>query len=241
MLQCGDPTGTGAGGPGYSFADELEGTETYGRGHARHGQRRAQHQRLAVLHGLRRLTAAGRLHGLRHDRRRRASRCSTKIAARGRRGRRRRRCPQAAGRGSPRSRSADRRRGPAQAEGHPAELLRARPQRPGQVGVDRAAAAPDADRPAAHLAQPVRARGRCCRARPSWRRTASAARPAAGSCRPGRGPTSRRGDPAVAAAGGDPVAVLPGWAPVARSVEPAAVSRRCSSARKSMLASLDAP
>ena len=32
VLQCGDPTGTGAGGPGYSFADELEGTETYGRG-----------------------------------------------------------------------------------------------------------------------------------------------------------------------------------------------------------------
>jgi peptidyl-prolyl cis-trans isomerase B (cyclophilin B) len=32
VLQCGDPTGTGAGGPGYSFADELAGTETYGRG-----------------------------------------------------------------------------------------------------------------------------------------------------------------------------------------------------------------
>ncbi len=32
VLQCGDPTGTGAGGPGYSFADELAGTETYGPG-----------------------------------------------------------------------------------------------------------------------------------------------------------------------------------------------------------------
>lgn len=32
VLQCGDPTGTGAGGPGYSFADELEGTETYDKG-----------------------------------------------------------------------------------------------------------------------------------------------------------------------------------------------------------------
>ncbi len=32
VLQCGDPTGTGAGGPGYSFADELQGTETYGKG-----------------------------------------------------------------------------------------------------------------------------------------------------------------------------------------------------------------
>ena len=32
VLQCGDPTGTGAGGPGYSFADELTGAETYGPG-----------------------------------------------------------------------------------------------------------------------------------------------------------------------------------------------------------------
>ncbi len=32
VLQCGDPTATGAGGPGYSFADELEGTESYGKG-----------------------------------------------------------------------------------------------------------------------------------------------------------------------------------------------------------------
>jgi len=32
ILQCGDPTGTGTGGPGYSFADELSGTETYTRG-----------------------------------------------------------------------------------------------------------------------------------------------------------------------------------------------------------------
>jgi len=32
VLQCGDPTGTGAGGPGYSFADELNGRETYPAG-----------------------------------------------------------------------------------------------------------------------------------------------------------------------------------------------------------------
>jgi peptidyl-prolyl cis-trans isomerase B (cyclophilin B) len=32
VLQCGDPTGTGMGGPGYSFADELDGTETYPAG-----------------------------------------------------------------------------------------------------------------------------------------------------------------------------------------------------------------
>ncbi|GAA1436601.1 hypothetical protein GCM10009616_36870 [Microlunatus lacustris] len=32
VLQCGDPTGSGSGGPGYSFADELSGEEDYGSG-----------------------------------------------------------------------------------------------------------------------------------------------------------------------------------------------------------------
>jgi peptidyl-prolyl cis-trans isomerase B (cyclophilin B) len=32
ILQCGDPTGTGSGGAGYSFADELSGDETYPAG-----------------------------------------------------------------------------------------------------------------------------------------------------------------------------------------------------------------
>ncbi len=32
VLQCGDPTGTGSGGPGYSFADEVTGEESYTRG-----------------------------------------------------------------------------------------------------------------------------------------------------------------------------------------------------------------
>jgi len=32
VLQCGDPTGTGTGGPGYRFGDELDGTETYPAG-----------------------------------------------------------------------------------------------------------------------------------------------------------------------------------------------------------------
>ena len=32
VLQCGDPTATGAGGPGYSFDDELTGQETYPAG-----------------------------------------------------------------------------------------------------------------------------------------------------------------------------------------------------------------
>jgi peptidyl-prolyl cis-trans isomerase B (cyclophilin B) len=32
VLQCGDPSGTGMGGPGYSYADELTGGETYPAG-----------------------------------------------------------------------------------------------------------------------------------------------------------------------------------------------------------------
>ena len=32
LLQCGDPTGTGSGGPGYTFADETDGTESYTAG-----------------------------------------------------------------------------------------------------------------------------------------------------------------------------------------------------------------
>ena len=32
VLQCGDPSGTGTGGPGYTYADELSGSETYPAG-----------------------------------------------------------------------------------------------------------------------------------------------------------------------------------------------------------------
>src|SRR5690606_11050861 len=32
VLQCGDPSATGRGGPGYSFAYELSGSETFGAG-----------------------------------------------------------------------------------------------------------------------------------------------------------------------------------------------------------------
>lgn len=32
ILQCGDPSATGMGGPGYRYADELDGTETYPAG-----------------------------------------------------------------------------------------------------------------------------------------------------------------------------------------------------------------
>jgi peptidyl-prolyl cis-trans isomerase B (cyclophilin B) len=32
ILQCGDPSGTGKGGPGYTFASEIDGTESYTKG-----------------------------------------------------------------------------------------------------------------------------------------------------------------------------------------------------------------
>ncbi len=32
VLQCGDPTGSGTGGPGYTIPDEVDGSETYGPG-----------------------------------------------------------------------------------------------------------------------------------------------------------------------------------------------------------------
>ncbi len=42
VLQCGDPTATGTGGPGYEFADELTGEETYPGRNPCHGQRRTR-------------------------------------------------------------------------------------------------------------------------------------------------------------------------------------------------------
>ena len=47
VLQCGDPTGTGQGGPGYTFDDELSGQESLHGRHPGDGQRRPEHQRLA--------------------------------------------------------------------------------------------------------------------------------------------------------------------------------------------------
>ena len=49
VLQGGDPTGSGSGGPGYRFDDELPAAGALQGRLAGHGQRRAQHQRQPVL------------------------------------------------------------------------------------------------------------------------------------------------------------------------------------------------
>ena len=62
ILQCGDPTGQGNGGPGYTLRHRgRNGRHLSGR-HRRPGQCRREHQRVAVLHRLRRHHAAGVVH-----------------------------------------------------------------------------------------------------------------------------------------------------------------------------------
>ncbi len=80
VLQCGDPTGTGSGGPGYRFANEYP-TNQYRpfdpaaaavghlpAGHPGDGQLRSGHQRQPVLHRLPRLETTAHLHRLRPGR-----------------------------------------------------------------------------------------------------------------------------------------------------------------------------
>ena len=60
VLQCGDPTASGTGGPGYSFADELSGDETYPAGTLAMANARPEHQRVPVLHRVRRHSSCRR-------------------------------------------------------------------------------------------------------------------------------------------------------------------------------------
>ena len=47
VLQCGDPTASGTGGPGYTSADEVDGSETYARGDPGDGEDRRRPTRTA--------------------------------------------------------------------------------------------------------------------------------------------------------------------------------------------------
>ena len=83
VLQCGDPSETGTGGPGYSFADEVDGSETYGPGTlamANAGPNTNGSQ-FFIVYGDSPLPPV--LHRLRHRRRRHRGRCVKDVAADG--------------------------------------------------------------------------------------------------------------------------------------------------------------
>ncbi len=84
MLQCGDPTGTGTGGPGYTIPDELSGTETYGPGTlAMANTGPAELRRLAVLHRLQGHAASPRSTRCSATSPRRGVKAVQKVAAKG--------------------------------------------------------------------------------------------------------------------------------------------------------------
>ena len=68
VLQCGDPTGTGSGGPGYAFDDELTGQETYPAGTLAMANSGQDTNGSQFFPRVRRHVAATQLHGVREDR-----------------------------------------------------------------------------------------------------------------------------------------------------------------------------
>ena len=90
ILQCGDPSADGTGGPGYQFANEYptdqyagrrsgaQATRRISQGDTGDGQQRSEHQRQPVLSGVQGHAAAARIHHLRQDSAGRAGRPWTK-------------------------------------------------------------------------------------------------------------------------------------------------------------------
>ena len=181
VLQCGDPTGTGSGGPGYVFDDELTGSETYGR-RPGDGEQRPEHQRLAVLHRVRRLPARPRLHGLR-QRNDEAIKAIAKLAKKGT-------VPTDGGMTAPaedvdasvtiqyRHQRFHRARPTKLYQGNATRLNRSDSAQNASPGRGRAHAGCGPHRWASRSSRAAGWPRRCCPGRPSWRRTASGARPA---------------------------------------------------------------
>ena len=70
VLQCGDPTGTGSGGPGYKFNNENLAGAKYTEGTVAMANSGRQHQRQPVLHRVQELDAGAQLHAVRRGRQR---------------------------------------------------------------------------------------------------------------------------------------------------------------------------